>query len=428
MKLYVAKKVIDHSVTVRASGAKNALLHLMFATLLPNDATELTNVPTALDDFHGANNILTYLGATTQVDEADEKVVIQKPTMDRHGLDIPLSLTRQTRCSLMLLGSLVKQVGTLTIGYPGGCAFSDRRPFDIHLDGLDALGAEVCVQQDTIRVTHQQDQDATYRLRCPSVGATINLLLYSTIGQATVTLTNIAIEPEVMSVIEYLQQCGAQIQVSTANRWVQVVGVNQLKGISFPIMYDRIQTMTFAAFAYLHRCLVTIEGIDDLTPIQGPLNVLSQAGGRWRYDPIKQSLFCDGQQTSLQGIKIQAAPYPAFPTDLQPIYAVMLSQANTPSYIQDTVYPERVKYIDELKKMGFPAQVNEQTIYIRPLKTTQLAAAHMQSHDLRAGMACLMAGSLVEATSQVTHARQIFRGYNHLLTTMQHFMLLDKDD
>lgn len=419
MELLVSKKSLKSPITIHMGGAKNALLHLIFAALIPKSSTSFSNVPTTLYDYVGAKSILNWLGVTvTELDQSN--IVIHHADIEGE-VNIPLEYTKKTRCSLMLLGALLKRKGKVRIGFPGGCSFSDRRPFDIHLEGLQALGAEINISDDAIEVVHIEDKDAVFAMRFPSVGATMNLLMYAVTGRATVVLENVAIEPEVVTLVEYLNKCGGRIEFDAEARRIEVMGVKALYGCDFRIIYDRIQTMTYVCLALMHKVDVNILGIDSLTQIQTPLDLLESAGAEYFYDAEQQQLSFFGSRSKLKGVNIVAEPYPAFPTDLQPIFSAMLLTAEGSSRVKDLVYPERVKYIDELRLMGAPIEVNNGVIEIKPLMS-HLVSASMKSYDLRAGMACLMLGSLCDESSTITQAQQIFRGYDHMIENMSHFM------
>ncbi|MFZ9035776.1 MAG: UDP-N-acetylglucosamine 1-carboxyvinyltransferase [Francisellaceae bacterium] len=424
MQLIVSKRHNLEDVALAASGAKNALLHLLFATLLTDGDTRFSRAPTTLYDYFGAKDILHYLGS--QVTESQTGTIIITPASATPVHSIPIEQTRKTRTSLMLLGSMSKHCGQLEIGYPGGCSFSDRRPFDIHLEGLKALGAKISTDYGRIQIEHHGDQDSCFYLRFPSVGATINLMLYSAIGNAEIRLENIALEPEVIAVSDYLTACGAKLSLDRQKRCLDIKGVSRLHGCSFAIIYDRIQLMSYAAMAYLYGIDITLTGVDSTAYIEAVLTVLDRCGARWHYQPQQQSITFSGRNAQLQATRIDAHPYPGFPTDLQPIFAVMLSLADGISCIKDHVYPERIRYVDELKKMNFPIEIVNGELTIHPLKNP-LAHASMQSHDLRAGMACLLAASLCEQSSTISHAEQIFRGYSDLLPNMSHFMQIAID-
>lgn len=419
MELLVRKKNLSSPIHISMGGAKNALLHLIFASLIPKSSTSFSNVPTTLHDYLGAKSILNWLGVN--VTELDDANIVVHHSEIKGEVNIPLEYTKKTRCSLMLLGALLKKKGKVKIGFPGGCSFSDRRPFDIHLEGLQALGAEVNIGDDAIEVVHLQDKDAIFRMRFPSVGATMNLLMYAVVGHAKVVLENVAIEPEVFALVKYLNDCGGKIHFDGRQRRIEVVGVEALYGCKHHIIYDRIQTMTYACLAMMHKVDVVIAGIDSLTQIEAPLQVLASAGGDYAYCEQSQQLSFYGSRSQLKGVNVTAEPYPAFPTDLQPIFSAMLLTAESPSRVKDLVYPERVKYIDELKLMGAPIEVNNGVIEIKPL-VSHLVPASMKSYDLRAGMACLMLGSMCEQSSVITQAQQIFRGYDHMIANMSHFM------
>ncbi|KEI35311.1 UDP-N-acetylglucosamine 1-carboxyvinyltransferase [Francisella sp. W12-1067] len=433
MKVLRVRKLnnIASDVTINISGAKNALLHLIFASLIPDTKTKFTNVPTTLLDYKGAKEILENVGA--KVTEKGEEVSIDTSSVTIEPLELCGEMTSKTRCSLMLLGSMLKKKGKVKIGFPGGCSFSEKRPFDIHLSGLEALGAEVKLTDEHIEVIYKEEKNAEFKMPFPSVGATMNLVMYAVIGSSEVVLENVALEPEVVTLIEYLNKCGARIDFDIGSRKIKIHGVTRLLGCEFEIIFDRIQAMTYAAMAYLYKTDVTITNINtyDIYNIEKPLEKLTNAGANWEYNQENKTIKFFGKDSSLNGVDIIAAPFPHFPTDLQPIYAVMLLIANSPSTIQDTVYPERINYVYQIRKMGFDLSIDNNLIKINPIKDYEsLRAAVMSVKDLRAGMACLMAGSLLDEFSTINNAHQIFRGYDNLVDNMSHFMqieLLEQD-
>jgi UDP-N-acetylglucosamine 1-carboxyvinyltransferase len=180
--------------------------------------------------------------------------------------------------------------------------------------------------------------------------------------------------------------------------------------------------------AYLYKTNVTITNIntEDTRNITKPLEKLTNSGAKWEYNAAKSEIKFYGKESSLKGVDIIAAPYPHFPTDLQPIYAIMLLMASSSSTIQDTVYPERINYVYQIRKMGFGLSIDNNLIKIKPIKKlSNIRPAVMSVKDLRAGMACLMAGSLLDEYSTINNAHQIYRGYNNLIENMSNFMQIE---
>ena len=431
MKTVRVKKLdkIADEITINISGAKNALLHLIFASLIPSGKTIFTNVPTTLLDYKGAKEILENVGAKV-TGKDDSTVSIEAGAVDTDTLELSEELTSKTRCSLMLLGSMLKKKGKVKIGFPGGCSFSDKRPFDIHLEGLEALGAEVQLNDDSIDVIYKDEKDAVFSMGFPSVGATMNLVMYAAIGSSKVVLENVALEPEVVTLIDYLNKCGANIIFDVDTREITIHGVAKLTGCPFEIIFDRIQAMTYAGLAYLYGTNVTITNINaNLENIQKPLDKLTNANAKWEYNAKAKSIKFFGKDSELKGVDIIAAPFPHFPTDLQPIYAIMLLKAKSESTIQDTVYPERINYVYQIRKMGIDLSIDNNLIRINPMTVMKgIRPAVMSVKDLRAGMACLMAGSLLDDFSTINNAHQIFRGYNNLVENMSNFMQIEVVD
>jgi len=424
------KENISPEIDIHISGAKNALLHLVFASLLPKSATTFSNVPKTLLDYQGSKDILRYIGAEVRDSEDDSvSICYIAKNSDNQPLEVSHDLTKKTRCSLMLLGSMLKKRGKISIGFPGGCSFSDKRPFDIHLKGLEALGADVYMQEDEIVVSYKEEKDAIFKMEFPSVGATMNLIMYASTGNSKVIIENIALEPEVIALIDYLNNCNANITLDAEKREVMINGVHSLEGCNYKIIFDRIQAMTYAALAYVYKTNVTINNIDSLYSIEKPLEVLTKAQAKWMYSEKEAKLTFFGLQSELVGVDIIAAPFPHFPTDLQPIFAVMLLMATTPSSIQDTVYPERIDYVNQIRKMGINIALDNNLIKISPLESlAKIKSTTMSVKDLRAGMACLIAGGLLDSYSTIENAHQIYRGYSNLISKISNFVdVKDKD-
>ena len=400
------------------NGAKNALLPLLFSCPLINETVTLTNAPVDLFDYKGAERILKRLGF--EIVEAQNTISLTNHKPGGH-VNIEPALSMQTRCSIYLLGSMAKKAHSINIGFPGGCSFGKDRNFDIHLQGLQALNARIEVSNGNLNLTHVQDRDAAFTLPFASVGATTNLLLYATIGSAAVTLYNCAVEPEVMNLVAFLNACGARISCDPIRRTFHIEGVSSLNGCSYPIIYDRIQVMTYICLALMHRQHVTITGVDDLELISYPLAILSAAGASFNFDPVRAILTVDGSRYGdLDGMQIETAPYPYFPTDLHPIYAVLALCARRPSEIHEQVIPERKKYIAELNRLGAHISPCGNRIHISPAST--LHGASMTSTDLRGGMACIMGASLASGSSRLANAEQVCRGYDNLIMNLSPFM------
>ncbi len=415
------KGALDARIFVK--GAKNALLPLLFALPMIKGKSHFSNVPLQLEDYLGSRLILSTLGL--KFEEAINAVSIQNQGLSA-GIHLPSALTGATRCSLYLLGSLAKQQGSVTIGLPGGCSFGVARQFNLHLEGLRALNAKVSVKGDEITLEHKTDCNAHHKLPFPSVGATTNLILYAALGNATVTLSNCAVEPEIINLIDFLNQCGANINVDVVKRVIHIQGVSGLVGSQVRLIPDRIQTMTYVALAMMHRKKLYLEGVSTLDSLNLPLNLLVDAGLNYDYCSAQQLLTVHGDQLNgFSGVEAICQPYPGFPTDLQPIFSALGLCAETRTVIQDQVIPERTAYLDELKKMGANVQYDGQEIIINP-QDKILQGSMMKSTDLRAGMACVMAASIAKGSSVITNAGQVYRGYNDLLENLSWFMDVER--
>jgi UDP-N-acetylglucosamine 1-carboxyvinyltransferase len=404
---------------IHINGAKNALLPLLFSTPLVDGKTSFTNVPLQLKDYQGSKKILTRLGLTFE--EGQDRVQILNNGLVQEA-DLPSSLTKATRCSLYLLGSAAKKNGHIAIGLPGGCSFGRERRFDLHLDGLRALNAEVRVENGLISIRHLRDIDVQHTLAFPSVGATTNLILYATLGHKEVILSNCAVEPEIINLINFLNQCGAKIAVDTIHREVVVQGVTSLHASEMKLIPDRIQIMTYVVLAMMHKKRLHLKGVTSLGNLQTPLQSLVELGLTYDYQPKEGILIIHGDQlTSFKGLEMVCQPYPGFPTDLQPIFAMLGLVANSAGTIKDNVIPERTAYLDEIMKLGAEVMYKDRGILTQPINET-LKGAAMCCTDLRGGMACVMAASVANGPSIISNADQVFRGYDNLLDNLSHFM------
>ena len=427
------KEVSMHEMmrVIHISGAKNALLHLMFATMLLEGDTVLENVPTDLLDYQAVKAILEFSGM--EISEFSSDSVCFSGAAFVQFESIPSQLTIKTRTSLMLLGVISKKLGRFKIGYPGGCCFANQRPFDIHLEGLQALGLQIFLRDDCIEVFYDAVhavgcESKVYALPYPSVGATINLMFYAVKGTSITVLKNCAIEPEVQDIVKFLNQAGAKITMDATARSIEIVGVDVLIGQRYRILYDRIQTMTYVALAIAARRDLVLNGICHIAPIETPLSVLRLSGLSYVFESEQQCLFVYASQLiNLQGFKITAEPYPLFPTDLQPIFVALALRANAQSVIWDRVYPERLAYIEELKKMGADIIVeSDGKIIINP--TYRLKGARVVCHDLRGGMACLIAAVMTDDVSTIERAEQMLRGYHRFFENGASFLKMVAHD
>jgi UDP-N-acetylglucosamine 1-carboxyvinyltransferase len=425
MNINISKLSSNQSTAnIHVNGAKNALLPLLFSSPLMTGKTTFNNAPVDIFDYKGSKKILRSIGF--KISEDKNKITICNANKSHH-ININNSLTTHTRCSIYLLGSLAKSAHSLKIGYPGGCSFGETRNFDIHLNGLKALNAKITVENNTIALEHTKDINASFRLPFPSVGATTNLIFYSVIGTSCTHLQNCAIEPEIINVITFLNKCGAKISYDLANCEIYIKGVDLLQAKEHDIIYDRVQVMTYICLAIMHRIKIILHGVCNIDLINAPLSILNQLNIKYSYDNHKNTITVHGDCVdSIQGFNIITDPYPYFPTDLQPIFASLALTAKSPSTIIERVIPERVKYIAQLQKFNALISHNGNVINIKP--NSKLHAATAESTDLRGGMACLMAASLIQAQSTIGNASQICRGYDNLMPNLLQFMNISSSD
>ena len=411
----------NNEVNIYLKGAKNALLPILFSTPLLDGETRIKNAPISIKDYHSSKLILQSIGLNVS-NSMHDILITNTNSLKQNSL--PSHLSEKTRCSLYLLGSLVKRMGKVEIGLPGGCSFGVNRKFDFHLKGLQALNAKVYIQNNIIHIEHVKDIDTSFKLSFPSVGATSNLILYSCLGDSEVIINNCAIEPEICSLVDFLNNCGANICFDRIERQVQIKGANNLYGTNVSLISDRIQIMTYVALAIMHRKRLHLHSIDSLEYISLPLGYLKDKGLQYTFNSNTNILTVYADKLlNYEGFNIKCGPYPKFPTDLQPIFFALGLLALTPTEIIDPVIPDRSVYIDEIKKLGYDVNSNGKMLFCNPgTKKNIKIAQSLMCPDLRGGMACIMAASLEKRGVLIEGSDQVFRGYEDLIKNLSCFM------
>jgi UDP-N-acetylglucosamine 1-carboxyvinyltransferase len=409
---------IQNDQVVNISGAKNALLPILFAVPLIEGTTSLYKVPKDIGDYKGAKAILTRIGL--QFEENANHVTINASNLQTDQT-IGFELSKLTRCSIYLLGALAKHHGHFKVGFPGGCAFGKKRQFDLHVEGLSCLGADVKLGDHQIEIIYRGEKDSTYTMAFPSVGATTNLILYAVKGHSQVALYNCAFEPEIIDLVRFLNKSGANIKLHYASRCIEINGVSRMHPISHTLIYDRIQAISYACLAMIHRSTIVINGIDQLQMIAMAVKKLESMGVSIDFDSQNERLTVwGGYIKRLKGICCHCRPYPGFATDWQPLFAALALFAETPSLIEDNVIPERFNYINELAKLGGNIKQSHHRIEVFP-SALKMHGNSVNCTDLRGGMACLLACSGISGYSELQNAEQIFRGYHQLIDILKAF-------
>ena len=384
---------------VEISGAKNAVLAVMAAALLADGVSEIYNVP-HLKDMKTMSDVLRVIGC--RIDGKSHELRID--TRGANHLEAPYELVKTMRASFYVLGPLVARFGRCRVSLPGGCAWGPR-PVDLHLKGLEALGAKITVTHGYVEATaNGRLSGGTFNFPISSVGATVNVLMAATLANGTSVLQNAAMEPEIDNLIDYLISMGAQIE-GKGTRTLIVHGVESLKpGKGFTIA-DRIEAGTFLyAAAITHGHLKLTNVIPG--HIESVLDVLKEMNTKIN---VGDSFVEIDASEELKPVSVTTLPYPGFPTDLQaPLMATLLA-ANGSSLIQDTIYTDRFTHIAELKRLGANIQLNNNTATIHGGNT--LEGADVMASDLRASAALVLAGLIAEGETTISRIYHLDRGY-----------------
>ena len=403
MDKFVIKGKTKLKGEVEISGAKNAAVAILPATLLIDGITSLDNVPN-ISDVKIICDILNELGA--KVTWTGEHSL----TVDSRNLsciNAPLEKTRKFRASYYLLGSLLGRCGGAQVGLPGGCNLG-ARPIDQHIKGFEALGALVDISQGKITAKAKKLKGTSIYFDVVSVGATINLILASILANGTTILDNVAKEPHIVDVANFLNTAGADIRGAGTDT-IKINGVKELKcNCNYSIVPDQIETGTFMLAAIASKGDILIkncipEHMDSLTAkIVEMGGVIEDYGDSMRVSCSKRP----------HSANVKTLPYPGFPTDLQPQMGVALSIASGTSIINESIWESRFQYTNELNKMGAKITSQGKTAIFEGVD--ELTGAPIYATDLRAGAALLIAGIIANGTTDLYNIHYIDRGYEHI--------------
>ncbi len=388
--------------TVEISGAKNAALPLLAATMARGGRYVLRNCP-AITDVELASEIIRSLGG--RVERAGRTLYID--TADAAGWQIPGALMARMRASVLFLGALLARFGKASLTMPGGCPLG-RRPIDLHLEAMARMGASVTLREGEIHCTAQRLHGCTVDFLFPSVGATENALLAATACCGTVVLRGAAREPEIVDLIGFLRAMGADIS-GAGTSVLTVHGGAPLDGATYTVLPDRIETATYLCAAAACGGEVTLNAADGslLLPV---LETLAHAGCQIATGRDRITLRSDGHLTAPP--PIETAPYPGFPTDAQaPVMAALL-RARGESSLTETVFERRLGHVAQMRKFGADIAVTGDTALIRGVET--LRPAQAEGGDLRSVAALVLAALQAGGESRVVGLKHLDRGYDSM--------------
>jgi UDP-N-acetylglucosamine 1-carboxyvinyltransferase len=388
--------------TVHISGSKNAALPILVATLLTDEPCVIHRVPN-LRDVRTTLKILEYLGKKVEYKNNTATIAANGELKN----NLPYELVKQMRASFWVAGPLLTRFKTAEIPLPGGCAIGVR-PVDIHLKGFEKLGASCETKGGNVIIRAEKLSPAKIVLRFPSVGATQNLLMCACLIEGETVLENVAKEPEIDDVVDFLNKMGADIRVDEKGRLV-IQGKKALHGAEHTVVAYRIESGSYMLAAAATRGDVTVTGcvpehnailLEDLQEAGFPLTITE--------DSVRVHAY-DGE---IKPLRIRTAPYPGFATDLQAPWMTLMTLANGTAEVDEDIFENRFMHAPELVRMGADIATEKSVARITGVK--ELSAAHVQSSDLRGGFALVIAGLCAKGETEVERVYHIDRGYENL--------------
>ena len=386
---------------VQISGAKNAALPILIASLLTDGINTFSNVP-QLQDIHSTALLLENLGA--RVETKADTVRIDAGGQIKYEAEY--DLVRKMRASVLVLGPLVARLGKARVSLPGGCAIG-ARPINLHLKGLAALGASIELKHGYVEASAPRLKGADIYFDVVTVTGTENLMMAASLAQGTTVLRNAACEPEIVALADTLIKMGADIQ-GAGTSVVTINGVSSLKAVEATIIPDRIEAGTFLMAAVLTKGNITLFNTEP-DHLGALIDKLRLTGAEIDIDGNSIHIKNSGP---INSVDIKTQPYPGFPTDMQAQFMVLMSIANGTSMISETIFENRFIHVSELRRMGADIQVSGNSAIVKGVP--HLSAAQVMATDLRASASLILAGLVAEGTTQVNRVYHLDRGYESL--------------
>jgi UDP-N-acetylglucosamine 1-carboxyvinyltransferase len=392
--------------SIKVSGAKNSAVALIPASILADSPVTIEGLP-EISDVVTLQALLEDIGGKVEFNKGTMTI---DPT-EMVSMPLPNGNVKKLRASYYMMGAMLGRFKHAVIGLPGGCHLGPR-PIDQHIKGFEALGAKVTNEHGAIYLRAEELRGAKIYLDVSSVGATINIMLAAVLATGRTTIENAAKEPEIIDVATLLSKMGAKIKGAGTNV-IRIDGVDKLHGTRHTIIPDRIEAGTFMIMAAAVGDGITIDNVipfhvEALTAKLREMGVDIVEGEEQIFIPKSRNLLA---------VDVKTLVYPGFPTDLQQPFSVLLTQADGPSVITDTVYSARFKQIDELTRMNADARVEGRSAILAG--PTPLQAATVRASDLRAGAALVIAGLIADGVTEVQEIQHIERGYSSLIEKLQ---------
>ena len=388
---------------IKISGAKNAALPILSATLLAETPMVIKNVP-HLQDVTTTMELLGRMGVQLMVDE-DMNIEVNASTLNSY--EAPYELVKTMRASILVLGPLVARFGEAIVSLPGGCAIGSR-PVNLHIKGLEALGAEITVESGYIRAKAKRLKGATLYMDVVTVTGTENLMMAATLAEGQTIIENAAREPEVVDLANCLIKMGAKIK-GAGTETIIIDGVEKLFGAEHSVLPDRIETGTYLVGAALSGGKVKLNNTQPAL-IEGVLAKLREAGAKIETGDDWIMLDMEGKRP--KAVDVHTAPYPAFPTDMQAQFTAMNSIALGVGVITETVFENRFMHVQELQRMGADIRLEGNTAICSGVE--KLTGAPVMATDLRASASLVLAGLVAEGDTVIERIYHIDRGYERI--------------
>ena len=398
-------KLIIHGGTplkgdIRISGAKNAALPILSATLLTDEPVTIGNVP-HLHDVTTTIELLGLMGAKITIDER-MRIEIDNGQINRFFA--PYELVKTMRASILVLGPLLARYGKADVSLPGGCAIGSR-PVNLHLQGLSAMGADITVEGGYIRATADRLKGAHLALDIVTVTGTENLMMAATLADGVTVIENAAREPEVIDLALCLNKMGAKVSGAGTDR-IEIEGVETLHGADYDILPDRIETGTYLVAAAMTGGNIRLKNTQPKL-LESVLAKLIEAGAKIEIEDNAISLDMNGKKP--KAVDIHTSPFPGFPTDMQAQFTAMNCIAEGSGVITETVFENRFMHVHELQRMGADLKLEGNTTITKGVE--HLTCAPVMATDLRASASLVLAGLVAEGETVVERIYHIDRGY-----------------
>ncbi len=387
---------------VKISGAKNAVLPILAASVITKGENIFTMCPD-ISDVESMVKILNALGCKV-IRDGDTLCVNASYLSECR---IPDELMKEMRSSVFLAGSLLARCGEAVISNPGGCRIRER-PIDLHIKGLRKMGVHVVHTAETIKLQAENLKGAHISLDYPSVGATENLMLAAMAAEGVTRIENSAREPEIIDLQQYINRCGGCVKGAGTNV-IEVIGGKDLKGCEHKIISDRIEAGTYLLMALATEGEILLKETDRrlIAPL---ISILEQSGYGIGYS--KNEIWAKASGSEHVRCHIHTAPYPGFPTDLQPQLTAFLTKAGRGSSVEENIFENRMEYVKQLKKMGADIEISEKKVIIN--NNNILCGTDVKAEDLRGGAALIIAGLMAEGDTVIRNTKYIKRGYSKL--------------